>query len=128
VGIKFDIALLYVEDEDIVRNTMGTFFRRRFRDVYFAQDGEEGLSVYKEMKPDIIITDIEMPKLDGLKMSEAIRALDADVPIIFTTAYNEQEHVEAATKLGVSAYLEKPISYDELDDIIVEAMDKIRSK
>jgi YesN/AraC family two-component response regulator len=125
VRVKFDLSVLYVEDEESIRETMLAYFQRRFEKVYFAVNGEDGLKKYRELKPDIIIADIEMPILDGLKMSETIRATDTDVAIVFTTAFNEPEQLHAAAKLNAMAYLEKPIDYDELEGVITEIAERL---
>jgi two-component system, OmpR family, response regulator VanR len=125
VAVKFDLSILYVEDEEAVRDTMGGFFRRRFRDVYFAVNGKDGLEKYKHFSPDIIVTDIGMPCLDGLKMSKEIRAMNSDIPLIFATAFNESNQVQEATRLGATAYLEKPLDYAELENIIIKVVNKL---
>ena len=97
---------------------MGIYFKRRFRDVYLAADGAEGLEKFREYRPDLVVTDIEMPKLDGLEMSKEIRKISPDTPIILTTAYNEDAQVEEGKRIGVSAYLLKPVDYADLDGVI----------
>ena len=115
---KLDLAVLFVEDEETILDCMGIYFKRRFRDVYLAADGAEGLEKFKEYRPDLVVTDIEMPKLDGLEMSKEIRKISPDTPIILTTAYNEDAQVEEGKRIGVSAYLLKPVDYADLDGVI----------
>lgn len=115
---KLNLNVLYVEDEETIRECMGGFLKRRFNDVFFAANGEEGLAKFEELKPDIVIADIEMPIMDGLVMSQKIRAANADIPIIFTTAFNETFYTEQGNKIGVLSYLLKPVDYDELDEVI----------
>ena len=73
---------------------------------------------FREYRPDLVVTDIEMPKLDGLEMSKEIRKISPDTPIILTTAYNEDAQVEEGKRIGVSAYLLKPVDYADLDGVI----------
>jgi YesN/AraC family two-component response regulator len=115
---KLDLAVLFVEDEETILDCMGIYFKRRFRDVYLAADGAEGLEKFREYRPDLVVTDIEMPKLDGLEMSKEIRKISPDTPIILTTAYNEDAQVEEGKRIGVSAYLLKPVDYADLDGVI----------
>ena len=115
---KLDLAVLFVEDEETILDCMGIYFKRRFRDVYLAADGAEGLEKFKEYRPDLVVTDIEMPKLDGLEMSKEIRKISPDTPIILTTAYNEDAQVEEGKRIGISAYLLKPVDYADLDGVI----------
>ena len=115
---KLELAVLFVEDEETILDCMGIYFKRRFRDVYLAADGAEGLEKFREYRPDLVVTDIEMPKLDGLEMSKEIRKISPDTPIILTTAYNEDAQVEEGKRIGVSAYLLKPVDYADLDGVI----------
>jgi YesN/AraC family two-component response regulator len=115
---KLELAVLFVEDEETILDCMGIYFKRRFRDVYLAADGAEGLEKFREYRPDLVVTDIEMPKLDGLEMSKEIRKISPDTPIILTTAYNEDAQVEEGKRIGISAYLLKPVDYADLDGVI----------
>ena len=86
---KLKLCVLYVEDEDVVRNTIYEMLRRRITDVYVASDGREGLAVFQEHKPDLVISDIRMPHMDGLEMISNIKRLNSDVQIIITSAHSE---------------------------------------
>ena len=108
-------TLLYVED-NIGLNTKGTeLFKKIFNNVYSASDGMEGLIQYKKYHPQIVITDIGMPKLDGFDMSDEILRIDPEVKIIVTTAYNDHLHLHRSIRIGVFDYLSKPV---RLEDII----------
>lgn len=107
-------ALLYVED-NVGLNTQATLlFRKIFQNVYIAYDGEEGLAIFKEYRPSIVITDITMPKMDGLAMSEAIKQIDPDVKVIVTTAHDDHELLHKAIRVGVLDYLAKPMRIESL--------------
>ncbi len=123
--IKYDFSVLFVEDEEMICGAMGGYFQRRFRELHYAINGEEGLRKFKEIQPDIVISDIEMPKIDGLKMCAAIKEISPDTPIVFTTAFSEPEQLAAANKLGAFAYLVKPIDYDELESVLVSLNEKL---
>ena len=75
------VRLLYVEDEISIREEIVEVLREECKELYFASDGEEGLELYHANKPDIILTDIRMPKLNGLAMSQEIRRVDPKIPI-----------------------------------------------
>ena len=83
---------LYVEDEEIVREILGMFLRRRFKDLYEAENGLDGLELFKKYNPDIVITDIEMPIMNGLEMIKQIKELDESKPIIIITAFKDEAH------------------------------------
>ncbi|MBF0343907.1 MAG: response regulator [Nitrospirae bacterium] len=115
------LSVLYVEDDDILRVGLGKYLRRRFGATYFAQHGKEGLDLYIEHDPDIVITDIEMPIMSGNAMIEKILEIDKDQPIIITTAFNDDEH----TSRGVCANLIKPIDVDKLTDAIYHCIGEV---
>ena len=68
-----DLTLLYVEDEIQTIQSIDFFLKRLFKEVFIAQDGEEALSLFSERKPDVVILDISIPKIDGLKVASKIR-------------------------------------------------------
>jgi len=107
-------SVMHVEDDTSVRESLMRFLKRRFDTIYTAQDGAEGLELYKENKPDIVITDIQMPVMDGIEMSEKIKEINPDALIIVTTAFNEKPYLERANKIGITEYLKKPVVKDDL--------------
>lgn len=72
------VKLLFIEDDEIQRKELSTFLKRRVEKIYVAENGEEGLDKYKALKPDIIITDLRMPKMDGLEFVKKIREKSSD--------------------------------------------------
>jgi CheY-like chemotaxis protein len=84
-------TVLCVEDELDVRDELAQFLKRRVKTLYLAHNGEEGLALFKQHAPNIVITDILMPVMNGLEMTKAIKRLNPDVPIIFTIAFNEPD-------------------------------------
>ena len=123
------MTLLFVEDEQAIREAYIPLLQRRFGKVITAQDGEEGLSLYEEHKPDIIFTDIAMPKMTGLEMIRAIREQDKDVIVVFLSAYTEKEYLLEAIEVRPIKYFVKPINFDDFDDFFSNHFnDAIRSK
>jgi two-component system, cell cycle response regulator len=122
-----ELIVLYVEDELIIQSTLATILKRRFKEVITANDEEEGLIAFKQHhgKIDIIITDIQMPKLNGLKMSREIKRINPMIPIIITTAFNDVDLMSKAINIvHVEGYLSKPVDYKKLDQLILEATQK----
>ena len=117
---KLNFTLMIVEDEENVRNVFADVLRRRFEFVLTAENGLKGLDLYKVNKPDIIITDIRMPEMDGLTMAREIRNINPNVSIIVLSAYDDIKHLLLATDIGIEAYVSKPIKREEL----LEALDK----
>jgi diguanylate cyclase (GGDEF)-like protein/PAS domain S-box-containing protein len=122
------LSVLYVEDEDDIRDQLAQFLRRRCRILYTAANGKIGLDAFNRHKPDIVITDILMPVLDGLKMLTAIRELDSSVPFIVTTAFEETGYFQKAIDLGVDKYVVKPVTSSELMEALLKCARAVRSE
>jgi DNA-binding response OmpR family regulator len=89
-----------------------------FKTVFEAQDGEEAFEIYEEEKPHIIITDIEMPKLNGLELAQKIRKKDKTTPIIIATAFTDTSYLMQAVELQLIRYMTKPISSKKLKEAL----------
>jgi len=122
-----DISILYVEDELITRATIHRMLKSRYRTILLAGDGKEGLELFRQHQPDIVITDTRMPVMDGLKMCRAIRETHPDLPIIFTTANEDPEFFEETRRLGISRNIIKPIMLKELFAALESAVEDLRS-
>lgn len=109
-----NISVLYVEDNQATQEEIAFTLQNRVQTLFLANNGQEGLCLYEEHRPDIIITDITMPKLSGIEMSEAIRKLNKDVPIVVISAYNDTTHLTQAIDVGVTSFLTKPLNLKKL--------------
>jgi|GEM_PF-944036 len=109
-----DITILYVEDDENIAEEIQFFLSQKVKKLYLACDGVEGLEFFNKYEPDIIITDIEMPRLNGFNMIEAIKQKDATIPIIVTSAFSETNKLLRAIELGIDTYLIKPINLKNL--------------
>ncbi len=112
------LSLLYVEDNTILQDKASSFFEKLFGKVYKASDGNTGLALFKQYRPSIIITDIQMPLMDGLEMAQAIRTLEPTAKIIITSAYDEKSYLLKTIELGLNGYLVKPLKVDELSNVL----------
>ncbi|WP_022850429.1 GGDEF domain-containing response regulator [Limisalsivibrio acetivorans] len=118
-GFIDKLSILYVEDEDAIRERLSRFLQRRTQTLYQAANGREGLEMFHEYKPDIVITDIRMPVMDGLSMAEQIREADHDIPIIITTGHNDEEFFLRSIDIGIDKYVKKPINFKEFIQILL---------
>ncbi len=109
-----DISILYVEDDDVTRETLVDFLKWSFDKVYAARDGKEGLEMFKQYNADIVITDIRMPVMDGLEMTSELRKINPMTPVIVVTAFSEIGYVMRAMELEVDGYIQKPILHANL--------------
>lgn len=106
--------MLYVEDDAEVREQLAQFLRRRVRQLIVAADGHEGIEAFRRLRPDIVITDVCMSRLDGLSMVREMKAQDASVPIVVTSAFSEPRYLLEAIELGVDRYVLKPLNTQRL--------------
>jgi len=120
-----DIKLLYIEDDEDIQSIYIDILNEYANKVYCANDGEKGYEAYLTYKPDIILLDINMPKIDGLTLAKKIREVDKNVKIIITTAYGEQENLLKAIELYLIKYILKPIKIDILREALSKAVDEI---
>ncbi|MEO5332621.1 MAG: diguanylate cyclase [Magnetococcus sp. YQC-5] len=102
------LTILYVEDDPDIHNQLDFFLKRHVGKLLIANDGQEGLEQFKTHRPDIIVTDILMPIMDGLEMTKNIREADINIPIIVTTAYSDEEFFLRSIELGIDRYVLKP--------------------
>lgn len=125
-----NISILYVEDENDVREFTSKLLTSLLRKVYTAKDGQEGLDIYKENHTDIdlIISDINMPRMNGLTMCEKIKEINKDIPLVITSAHNDTNFLKKAIEVGVSTYAMKPIDLYQLIESITKAMEPILLK
>ncbi len=119
-------TLLYVEDEAFIRQNAVLFLEDIFREIYEVDNTFRALEIYEEKKPDIIITDISMPKMNGLEMCERIRREDTKTPIIITTAHTNTEYLLKAVELQLVKYLLKPLDEHSLQEAIQLCFDKLQ--
>lgn len=123
-----ELNLLYVEDELNLQHLSAKMFSRMFKKVDTASNGLEALTLYDKNKYDIVITDVRMPKMDGLEMSTKIREIRPEQVIIVTTAYSDSQKLLEAIKLGLDGYIIKPISMDQLFTTLKKVSQTILNK
>jgi diguanylate cyclase (GGDEF)-like protein len=108
------ITILYVEDDDIVREAYKRTLKRLSKKLFIACDGVEGIELYKKHRPDIIISDIKMPNKNGIEMAKEIKNINPNQIILFTTAHTESGFTLEALDLQVDGYITKPVDKKRL--------------
>jgi CheY-like chemotaxis protein len=118
-AIASQLKVLYVEDDQAIREqltqTLGLFFDQ----VWVGEDGQAGLALFEKHRPDLIISDIQMPRMNGLQMVRAIKGLDDRVPIVFTTAFSDERYFMESIELGVDRYILKPVARERFMDALI---------
>lgn len=123
-----ELKVLLVEDEENLARLLKEALGDNFYSFSIAKNGLEGLELYKKLKPDIIISDIMMPRLNGLDMAKEIRYEDSAIPIIMISAFSEKEKLLGAIDVGVTKYFIKPFDPDELLRYIISISSKFSTK
>ena len=120
------ITLLYAEDELEIRQNHIDYLKDRYDFNYLeANDGVEALALFKEHRPEIILTDITMPNMDGLTFVQHVRETSPHTKIVVLTAYDEQEKLMKALDLDVINYLLKPINRKKLSSAVDLALETL---
>ncbi len=114
-------TVLCVEDEDGIRKRLVNTLKYYFHEVYEASNGDDGYDLYKEYKPSLIISDIEMPNKNGISMIEDIRKSDLDTIVIMITAYSTEEYLLELINLNINQYILKPVNSELLLNGIVKS-------
>ncbi len=115
-------TILIVDDEKNTREGLGKFLGSLGYDISLASSAEEALAIVKSEAPNVVLSDIRMPDVDGMSLLHQIKALDAQIPVILLTAYGSVENAVKAIKAGAFHYLTKPVNLDELEFMVKKAL------
>jgi YesN/AraC family two-component response regulator len=123
-------SLLIVEDDKAACDVMVRMVTLKYPGgtIHRADNGVQGIELFKEHIPDIVLTDVNMPVMDGIELLRAIRAIRADASCIVLTAYSDKIVFQKFKDLGVSAYLLKPLDFKELFAALEKCITEISSR
>ncbi len=125
-----NLSVLYIEDDEIVREKTSVIFKNLFKKVDVAEDGIEALKSYEDCFNrtssyyDIVVTDIQMPRLNGIGLIKEIFKLNKKQIIIVTSAYNDKEYLVDLINIGVEAFMQKPLSSGNILEVLHEACER----
>ncbi len=122
------ISILYVEDDVDLRESLSLYLRKLFEDVRVASNGKEALEMYMLRRPDIVISDILMPVMNGIEMLKQIKTIHPNQTMIITSAYSESHYFIEAINLSVGAYILKPIDYQQMNDVLYRTVRSIANE
>jgi DNA-binding NtrC family response regulator len=114
--------ILIIDDDESLRKVIGYMLEEAGYDVVRAASADEGLSAIAERRPDLVLSDIKMPKKDGIELLAEVKRLDASIPVVILTAFASVETAVEAMKRGASDYLTKPISRDDLTMTVAKTL------
>jgi DNA-binding NtrC family response regulator len=101
--------ILLIDDEDSIRKLLGISLKHKGFEVITAEDGEKGIEMFRQESPEIVLTDIKMPDVDGLEVLRQVKALDPEAQVIVITGHGDMESAIEALKLEASDFLNKPV-------------------
>ena len=125
VNFTKTLRVLYVEDNTDAREALLALMSNFFYSISIAVDGYQGLEKFKESSFDLVITDMNMPKMDGVEMILYLRKMDKSISIIASTAHKDTELLLECIEQGVHGYLLRPINYQKFSKIIKQVCEKI---
>lgn len=122
-----NLTVLYVEDDNEVRENITQSLSYYVKDVLSASDGDEAFELYEKYSPNIIITDIDMPGMNGLEFAARVREYDSFIPIVVMTAYTTEGFLLDAASLHLERYIVKPISLTKLKDSLISCYKRLKA-
>ncbi|MBJ6750269.1 sensor histidine kinase [Geomonas anaerohicana] len=124
------VSMLYVEDEADARQMVTRMLAMNYPNliVYGADNGLQALELYRQYIPEIVMTDINMPVMDGIRMSREIKAINPEVRIIAVTAHSDTSYLLSAIEIGVHHYVLKPLNYQELFTVLDKVLEQMELK
>ncbi len=126
LGAKLDI--LYVEDDKALLQETNSILEKIFKSVDTASSGAEGLLKFTQNSYDLVITDIEMPELNGLEMSKKIKEIDPQIPVVVISAYSNSSYLIEAINIGINYYVLKPILLPQLLSTLHSVVEVIENR
>jgi diguanylate cyclase (GGDEF)-like protein/PAS domain S-box-containing protein len=125
-----NISLLFVEDEAEAREMLNRMLGLNYPGLklYLAQDGSQGLELFRAHRPEIVLTDINMPVMNGIAMAREIKGIDPEATIVAVTAHSDTSYLLGAIETGIHHYVLKPVNYVELFGVIDQIVEKIMLK
>lgn len=121
--------IICIEDEHAIRSIVAEELREAGHEILEAEDGEAGLALIKAEKPDLVLCDVSMPRMDGYAVLKRVRALGPDfrlMPFLFLSAMAEPTQIMEGRRLGADDYITKPIQFEELFSKVETRLEKAR--
>ena len=116
--------ILVIDDEEVIRKTVKKYLEIDDYQVITAANGQEGIEAFLEERPDVVLTDLKMPGMDGLAVVKAIKGLDKDAEVIVVTGHGDIDAAVESLKLRASDFLLKPVDIEELEKVVERSLEK----
>ncbi|MGE4444599.1 MAG: response regulator [Candidatus Altimarinota bacterium] len=126
--IACDYTILFVEDNKSIQNELISFLEIFFKEVFVASNGMEGIKIFKEKKPNLILTDLAMPKMNGYDMIKNIREIDKNIEILILSSHFEPDIIIDFFNIGIENFIQKPATTLKLSSSFIKAIQNIQNK
>lgn len=122
--------LLYVEDDAVTRSLLSRVIAKKYPELllFIAENGAQGVELFKKERPEIVLADMNMPVMDGIEMAMEIKSLNADTVIIAVTAHNDPKYLQDAIEIGIRHYVLKPVAVEKLCTVLDSSIGEIKLK
>ena len=127
--LYMSFSVLIVDDEKMPREILHRYIPWQsygVTEIYEAEDGESALALVREKSPDIIISDMKMPRMNGLALAQEVRSILPDCQFVFLSGYSDKEYLKGAIRLKAASYVEKPINLEEINEVLTEIAEHLR--
>lgn len=118
--------ILIIDDDESIRRTLVSYLKKLEYEVYSAATGKDGIETARNVRPDLVITDIRMPGADGFEVLSSVKELDSHIHVIMMTAFDDMSSTVKAMQQGAYDYIEKPLEIDKLKIVINRALENKR--
>jgi two-component system response regulator AtoC len=115
--------ILVIDDDESIRKTLTNYLKKLDYNVFSASNGLEGIEIAQKEIPDLVITDIKMPRADGFEVLKKVKAIDSHIHVIMITAFDDMSSTVKAMQQGAYDYIEKPLEIDKLKITISRALE-----
>jgi YesN/AraC family two-component response regulator len=123
-----EFTILLVEDSKALQKQILLLLNKFFKEVYVASDGLEGIELYKKHNPDLVLTDLTMPKMNGHEMIREIKKIDSDAEIVILSAHSDSDNLMTSFHIGVSDFIQKPITAPKMINVFLKVLSNIKRK
>jgi DNA-binding NtrC family response regulator len=120
--------ILLIDNEESIRSLLSLSLSQQGHEVVTAEDGASGMEAFQRERPSIVLTEIEMPKMDGIEVLKRVKGLDENVEVVIITGHGDLEAAIEALNLGASDFINKPVKTDMLMVAIKRAQERLSAK
>jgi two-component system, OmpR family, response regulator VanR len=120
-----NLNVLYIEDDELVAKQTISLLEHFFQHVFYAKSSQEALSVFESEQVHILISDIQIPGINGLRICEIVRNSNPNIPIFITTSHDSKEYLHQAVKLNLVDFLIKPINFSTIKKTLLESLKRL---